>query len=156
MHALCPQFIGQFNEVKNLAVLHNRHLSVIADEGLMPAANVNDGQAPIANARAALRLVPGSGLGLLREGAEEKLSASFAALPPGARELARAPLPMLLVTKANTRSSVHRPGYTDYIGIKRYDATGVFVPYYERAEIEDDINNFKIYPILQLGLGFRF
>ena len=26
----------------------------------------------------------------------------------------------------------------------------------ERAEIEDDINNFKIYPILQLGLGFRF
>ena len=76
---------------------------------------------------AALRLVPGSGLGLLREGAEEKLSASFAALPPGARELARAPLPMLLVTKANTRSSVHRPGYTDYIGIKRYDATGVVI-----------------------------
>lgn len=26
----------------------------------------------------------------------------------------------------------------------------------EAAEIEDDINNFKIYPILQLGLGFRF
>lgn len=26
----------------------------------------------------------------------------------------------------------------------------------ERREIEDDIDNFKIYPILQLGLGYRF
>jgi hypothetical protein len=26
----------------------------------------------------------------------------------------------------------------------------------EKAEIEDDIDNFKIYPILQLGLGYRF
>lgn len=26
----------------------------------------------------------------------------------------------------------------------------------ERREIEEDIDNFKIYPILQLGLGFRF
>ena len=26
----------------------------------------------------------------------------------------------------------------------------------ERAEIEDDVDNFKLYPVLQLGLGFRF
>lgn len=26
----------------------------------------------------------------------------------------------------------------------------------ERAEIEEDVDSFKIYPILQLGLGFRF
>ena len=26
----------------------------------------------------------------------------------------------------------------------------------ERREIEDDIDNFKVYPILQLGLGYRF
>lgn len=26
----------------------------------------------------------------------------------------------------------------------------------ERAEIEDDIDNYKVYPIVQLGLGFRF
>ena len=26
----------------------------------------------------------------------------------------------------------------------------------ERQEIEDDIDNFKIYPILQLGIGYRF
>ena len=39
-----------------------------------------------------------------------QLSASFAALPPQARALARAPSPVLIVTKANTRSTVHRPG----------------------------------------------
>ena len=33
-------------------------------------------------------------------------------------------LPVLVVTKANTRSTVHRPGYTDYVGVKRYDASG--------------------------------
>jgi hypothetical protein len=26
----------------------------------------------------------------------------------------------------------------------------------ERAEIEDDIDNYKVYPILQIGLGYRF
>ena len=72
----------------------------------------------------ALRLQPGSGLGLLRDSAQDKLSASFAALPAKARALARAPLPMLLITKANTRATVHRPGYTDYVGIKRYNASG--------------------------------
>lgn len=26
----------------------------------------------------------------------------------------------------------------------------------ERAEIEDDIDNYKVYSILQIGLGYRF
>ena len=72
----------------------------------------------------ALRLLPGSGMGLLRETAQEKLSASFSALPANARALARAPVPLLLITKANTRSTVHRPGYTDYVGVKRYNTAG--------------------------------
>ncbi|NML42594.1 NAD-glutamate dehydrogenase [Ramlibacter sp. G-1-2-2] len=72
----------------------------------------------------ALRLVPGTGLGLLREREDEPLSASFAALQPAARALARAPLPVLIVTKANTRATVHRDGYTDYVGVKRYDTQG--------------------------------
>ncbi len=75
-----------------------------------------------------LRLVPGSGLGVLRETEAERqaqgASASFSALPPGARALARAQLPPLVVTKANTRSTVHRPGYTDYVGVKRFGADG--------------------------------
>ncbi|MEP7057121.1 MAG: NAD-glutamate dehydrogenase, partial [Caldimonas sp.] len=72
----------------------------------------------------ALRLVAGSGLGVLRETEVERASASFSALPANARALAHAPTPVLVVTKANTRSTVHRPGYTDYIGVKRYDAEG--------------------------------
>ncbi|MEO7390694.1 MAG: NAD-glutamate dehydrogenase [Ramlibacter sp.] len=72
----------------------------------------------------ALQLVRGSGLGLLRETSEESHSASFAALPAEARAMARSPLPLLVVTKANTRSTVHRAGYTDYIGVKRYNAKG--------------------------------
>jgi glutamate dehydrogenase len=75
----------------------------------------------------ALRLVAGSGLGVLRETAQEKLSASFAALPATARALARAPVPVVLVTKANTRSTVHRAGYTDYVGVKRYNDKGLVI-----------------------------
>ncbi|MEJ5989378.1 NAD-glutamate dehydrogenase [Ramlibacter sp. PS3R-8] len=71
-----------------------------------------------------LKPVEGSGLGLLRDGMEAPPSASFAALPATARALARAPSPALVVTKANTRSTVHREGYTDYVGVKRYDARG--------------------------------
>ncbi|WP_374432936.1 NAD-glutamate dehydrogenase [Inhella sp.] len=74
-----------------------------------------------------LHLVPGSGLGVLRETAEEQRSASFAVLPREAKALARAPLPVLVVTKANKRSTVHRPGYTDYVGVKRYNAAGEVV-----------------------------
>ncbi len=50
------------------------------------------------------------------------VSASFAAVPAQARAMARAPVPLLLVTRSNTRSTVHRPGYSDYVGIKRYNA----------------------------------
>ena len=71
-----------------------------------------------------LRLVTGSGLGVLRETEAERTSTSFSELPPEARALARAPTPVVIVTKANRRSTVHRPGYTDYIGVKRYDASG--------------------------------
>ncbi|MCD6076547.1 MAG: NAD-glutamate dehydrogenase [Ramlibacter sp.] len=71
-----------------------------------------------------LKPVAGSGLGLLRDGAATPPSASFAALPPAARALARTASPVLVVTKANTRSTVHRDGYTDYVGVKRFDASG--------------------------------
>lgn len=71
-----------------------------------------------------LKVVPGTGLGLLRETHDGAASASFAALPAAARALARSPSPLLVVTKANTRSTVHRDGYTDYVGVKRLDAGG--------------------------------
>ncbi|HRP96342.1 MAG TPA: NAD-glutamate dehydrogenase [Rhodocyclaceae bacterium] len=70
-----------------------------------------------------LRIRAGSGLGLLRETGDEGRSRTFAALPPQLK--AQAHLPRLLtVTKSNTRSTVHRPGYLDYIGIKTFDGHG--------------------------------
>ncbi|MGH8676480.1 MAG: NAD-glutamate dehydrogenase, partial [Burkholderiales bacterium] len=69
-----------------------------------------------------LRIVPGSGLGILRE-SRRTVSTSFASLPPQARERARAK-ELLILTKANARATVHRPGYLDYVGVKRFDAAG--------------------------------
>jgi len=71
----------------------------------------------------ALRIVEGSGLGILREAGGREVAASFAALPPEQRAYARF-RDLLIVTKANARSTVHRPGYLDYVGVKRYDAKG--------------------------------
>ena len=42
----------------------------------------------------------------------------------GVPRQARTATPLLVVTKANTRSTVHRDGYTDYVGVKRLDAEG--------------------------------
>src|SRR5438132_5349353 len=69
-----------------------------------------------------LRIVPGSGQGILRERGET-LSASFATLPAEARKRARVK-ELLVITKANSRSTVHRPGHLDYIGIKHFNAKG--------------------------------
>ena len=70
-----------------------------------------------------LRVVPGSGLGILRETRQTKISKSFATVTPEAKSLARAP-DLLILTKANSRSTVHRQGYLDYIGVKRVDTKG--------------------------------
>ncbi|HQW37365.1 MAG TPA: NAD-glutamate dehydrogenase [Usitatibacteraceae bacterium] len=70
-----------------------------------------------------LRIVPGSGLGVLREPRLGGESASFRELPPAIRALAREPR-LLVLTKANSRATVHRPGYLDYVGVKRFDAAG--------------------------------
>ena len=73
-----------------------------------------------------LRAVPDSGLGILRETDERPISSSFAQLPPEVRRLAREKN-LLNLTKANSRATVHRPAYLDYIGVKRFDATGEVV-----------------------------
>jgi glutamate dehydrogenase len=70
-----------------------------------------------------LSSVPGSGLGILRETEEKPVSNSFAQLPPEVRRLAREPN-LLNLTKANSRATVHRPAYLDYVGVKRFDEAG--------------------------------
>lgn len=67
---------------------------------------------------------PGSGLGLLRSGGP--VSVAFADLPPAVRIRALEPR-LLIVTKANRRSTVHRPVHLDYIGIKIFDRTGLVI-----------------------------
>ena len=61
--------------------------------------------------------VPGTGLGLLRS--EEASKGRFGANPPTTT------LPQLvLVTKDNQISTVHRPTYLDYLGVRNFDEQG--------------------------------
>ncbi|MCY0939093.1 NAD-glutamate dehydrogenase [Streptomyces sp. H34-S4] len=78
----------------------------------------------------ALTAVPGTGLGILRSdplhhGQDEAhpVSPSFNRLPADARAKAREHR-LLVLTKANSRSTVHRPSYLDYVGVKKFDADG--------------------------------
>jgi glutamate dehydrogenase len=73
-----------------------------------------------------LRAVPGTGLGILRQSGEPHVSASFAQLPPQVRRLARDKR-ILNLTKANSRATVHRSSYLDYVGVKRFDESGEVV-----------------------------
>ncbi|HTJ68222.1 MAG TPA: NAD-glutamate dehydrogenase [Actinospica sp.] len=70
-----------------------------------------------------LRAVPGTGLGILRADQQQNTAGSFAKLPQEVRAKAREPR-LLVLTKANSRATVHRPGYLDYIGVKVFDAAG--------------------------------
>ncbi|HET6724568.1 MAG TPA: NAD-glutamate dehydrogenase [Gammaproteobacteria bacterium] len=70
-----------------------------------------------------LRIVPGSGLGILRDTGPENVSKSFLVLPKDVRKRARAK-ELLIITKANSIATVHRPGYMDYIGVKRFNDAG--------------------------------
>jgi len=70
-----------------------------------------------------LSAVVDSGLGILRESAATPGSRGFEKLPPRVRALALEPY-LLNLTKANSRATVHRPSYLDYVGVKRFDAEG--------------------------------
>lgn len=70
-----------------------------------------------------LRIIADSGLGILGQSSENEYSRSFDQLHPHAKQKAHEPA-LLILTKSNSRATVHRPGYLDYIGIKRFDDTG--------------------------------
>jgi glutamate dehydrogenase len=70
-----------------------------------------------------MRAITESALGVRRDRSGGELSQSFASLPPEIRRQAGEPT-LLLITKANVRATVHRPGYLDHVGIKRFDAEG--------------------------------
>jgi glutamate dehydrogenase len=66
--------------------------------------------------------VEGSGLGILRRASNKPPKQ----LSPKAVAYSRQPQ-ILLLTKANSASPVHRPAYLDYIGIKRYAEDGTVI-----------------------------
>ncbi|MET7853128.1 NAD-glutamate dehydrogenase [Streptomyces avermitilis] len=76
-----------------------------------------------------LAAVPGTGLGILRSDPHHAgddshpVSPSFERLPADARAKAREHK-LLVLTKANSRSTVHRPSYLDYVGVKKFDEKG--------------------------------
>ena len=70
----------------------------------------------------ALDPVEETGLGVLRSG-HKRPPSTTRTLPSDIRRQSRA-RDLVLVTKANLQSSVHRAGYLDYVGVKSFDAAG--------------------------------
>jgi glutamate dehydrogenase len=68
-----------------------------------------------------LRAIPGTGLGILRS--DQGMSESFGRLPEPVKAKAREKT-LLVLAKANSRATVHRPAYLDYIGVKTFDENG--------------------------------
>ncbi|HXR28791.1 MAG TPA: NAD-glutamate dehydrogenase, partial [Solirubrobacteraceae bacterium] len=68
----------------------------------------------------ALLAVEGTGLGILRD---DGTAPTPVALSKSARAIALAPR-VLVLTKANTRATVHRPSFLDYVGVKLFDEDG--------------------------------
>ncbi|NUO86816.1 MAG: NAD-glutamate dehydrogenase [Cupriavidus sp.] len=70
-----------------------------------------------------LRGVAGSGAGILRESLREPDADDLTPLPAAATAIIEGSSPIFL-TKANSRATVHRPGYLDYVGVKLLDQNG--------------------------------
>ncbi|HEX8154984.1 MAG TPA: NAD-glutamate dehydrogenase, partial [Thermoanaerobaculia bacterium] len=70
-----------------------------------------------------LPAIPDTGLGILREIRPESVNRSNEPLSREFSDYARRK-DLLIITKANSRSAIHRPVPMDRIGIKRYDANG--------------------------------
>ena len=76
--------------------------------------------------RLALRGMAGTGAGVLRESLRAPGSSDVTPLPPAADTIVASAYP-IFVTKANSRATVHRPGYLDYVGVKLVGADGRIV-----------------------------
>ncbi len=84
-----------------------------------------------------IRAVPGTGLGILRADQEKgggpeglgggnKNSRVLSTMTPEAHRKALEKR-LLIITKANSRATVHRNAYLDYIGFKTFDANGFVI-----------------------------
>lgn len=70
-----------------------------------------------------LRAIQGSGMGILRTDESKLPPRSLSTL--AARELKAGELPELVIlSRTNARSTIHRPGYMDYVGVLSFDEQG--------------------------------
>jgi glutamate dehydrogenase len=74
-------------------------------------------------------IVEGSGLGILRAISPESAQRHAQPLPPAVSRYTRT-RQLLDITKATSRSRVHRPVYMDYVGVRRFGAGGEVVGEY--------------------------
>jgi glutamate dehydrogenase len=74
---------------------------------------------------ASIAVEPGSGLGILRNEAQSAFASPVpvSQLPEGVRSLAESG-PVLIISKTNAESTVHRRARMDYIGVKKLDEQG--------------------------------
>ncbi len=71
-----------------------------------------------------LEPVPGTGLGIMRS--DRPANRAQSPLSAEVRAFAREPH-VLVLTKANSRSTVHRSAYLDYVGVKTFDDAGAVI-----------------------------
>ncbi len=96
------------------------------------------------------QLTPASegGLGIFAN-TERTRPIRLSSLPESARLEARKP-ELLLLTKGNTKSKIHRPAYTDYIGIKTFDDNGEvngehrFIGLYASTAYHQSVDNIPL------------
>ncbi|KRF48436.1 NAD-glutamate dehydrogenase [Terrabacter sp. Soil811] len=99
------------------------------------------------NGKDVSRQVPGTGLGLLRY--DRPSAGKGLVLTPAASRAARDST-ILIITKANSRATVHRDVYLDYISVKRFDARGEcvgeqrFLGLYASAAYNDTIHDIPL------------
>ncbi len=77
--------------------------------------------------RLALKLLSGSGLGVLSDDTQSRIYREIDELPEQARALMLSKKQVLIISKTNTLSTVHRPTYTDLIVIKQFNPKGELI-----------------------------
>ncbi|WP_373975330.1 NAD-glutamate dehydrogenase [Chitinibacter sp. SCUT-21] len=75
----------------------------------------------------ALMMKGGSGLGILRDSGQDSISKIWNSLSEELKKIAYAPDRLLMLTKSDKRSIIHRPAYLDTILVRDFDSTGQFV-----------------------------
>jgi glutamate dehydrogenase len=96
-----------------LAWMHNRHFTFLGYREYRLRGR---------EGRETLQPIESTGLGILRRGHRHPES-THRILSSDIRRQSRSS-DIILVTKANVESTIHRPGYLDYVGVKHVDARG--------------------------------